>query len=295
MFPFRSSVVSASIRAGLIAVPVVLWCGTAARLLAQEAPPETQEQSLAREILNKGVQDFKNGQYDDAIDAFQRAKQLDPRLMNARLYLATAFAAQYIPGAPSEKNLELGRKAVEEFRGVLEIDPQNLSAIDGIGSILFQTAGTPYNSEKFEESKSFDQKHIQIRPNDPEPYYWVGVIDWTLSVRANNELRARYNEQAATGQQVRDEDPLPLEVRQEYIREYGSIIDEGIGSLRHAIEVRPDYDDAMAYLNLLYRRKADTVDYQDERDELLKMADDLVDKVKEIKEKRAEPPRPNGD
>lgn len=294
MFTFRSSVVSASIRARLIAVPLVLWCGAAMRLLAQEAPPQTEEQRQAREILNKGVEDFKNGQYDAAISEFQRAKELNPQFLNARLYLATAYAAQFIPGAPSEENQELGRKAVEEFRGVLEIDPQNLSAIDGIGSILFQTAGTPYNSEKFEESKSFHQKHIQIRPNDPEPYYWVGVIDWTVSFRANNVLRARYNEQAATRQQVRDEDPLPLEVRQEYLREYGSAIDEGIGSMKHAIERRPDYDDAMAYLSLLYRRKADTVDYQDERDTLLNMADDLVDKVKEIKQRRAESPRPNG-
>lgn len=293
MFTFRSSVVSASIRARLIAVPLVLWCGAAMRLLAQEAP-QTEEQRQAREILNKGVEDFKNGQYDAAISEFQRAKELNPQFLNARLYLATAYAAQFIPGAPSEENQELGRKAVEEFRGVLEIDPQNLSAIDGIGSILFQTAGTPYNSEKFEESKSFHQKHIQIRPNDPEPYYWVGVIDWTVSFRANNVLRARYNEQAATRQQVRGEDPLPLEVRQEYLREYGSVIDEGIGSMKHAIERRPDYDDAMAYLSLLYRRKADTVDYQDERDTLLNMADDLVDKVKEIKQRRAESPRPNG-
>ena len=294
MFTFKSSVVSASVRARLIAVPLVLWCGAAMRLLAQETPPQTEEQRQAREILNKGVEDFKNGQYDAAISEFQRAKELNPQFLNARLYLATAYAVQFIPGAPGEKNQELGRKAVEEFRGVLEIDPQNLSAIDGIGSILFQMAGTPYNSEKFEESKSFHQKHIQIKSNDPEPYYWVGVIDWTLSFRANNELRARYNEQAATRQQVRDEDPLPLEVRQEYIREYGSIIDEGIGSLKHAIERRPDYDDAMAYLNLLYRRKADTVYYQDERDTLLKMADDLIDKVKEIKQRRAESPRPNG-
>lgn len=87
---------------------------------------------------------------------------------------------------------------------------------------------------------------------------------------------------------------MPLEVRQEYNREYRSIIDEGIESLKHAIEVRPDYDDAMAYLNLLYRRKADTVNFQDERDELLKMADDLLDKVKEIKERRAESRRPPG-
>ena len=149
-------------------------------------------------------------------------------------------------------------------------------------------AGTPYDPDIFKESKSFHQKHIQIQPNDPEPYYWVGVIDWTLSFRANNELRRWYN-QGAKGQ-VQDMDPLPDAVRQEYVREYGSIIEEGIESLKHAIELRPNYDDAMAYLNLMYRRKADTVESQDERDELLKMADDLIDRVKEIKEKRTEAP-----
>ena len=68
------------------------------------------------------------------------------------------------------------------------------------------------------------------------------------------------------------------------------MIDEGTESLKKAIELRPDYDDAMAYLNLLYRRKADAVDSADQRAELLKQADDLVDKVKEVKQKRASQP-----
>ena len=48
----------------------------------------------------------------------------------------------------------------------------------------------------------------------------------------------------------------------------------------------------MAYLNLLYRRKADAVESADQRAELLKQADDLVDKVKEVKQKRASQPPP---
>jgi len=54
--------------------------------------------------------------------------------------------------------------------------------------------------------------------------------------------------------------------------------------------LRPDYDDAMAYLNLLYRRKADTVADLSERDALTQMADDLIDRIKEIKQRRAEAP-----
>src|SRR2546427_13177433 len=147
----------------------------------------------ARDLLNKGVAEFKGGQYDKAIEYFKQSKDLDPGLMNARLYLATAYASQYIPGAPSEENVRKGQQAIAEFQDVLRGDPKNLSAIDGIGSILYQMAATPFTPAKFEESKTYHVKHIQLKPNDPEPYYWVGVIDWSLAFRANSEMRAAYN------------------------------------------------------------------------------------------------------
>jgi len=245
----------------------------------------------ARDLLNKGVQSFKNGQYDAAVEDFKQAKDLDPSLLNARLYLATAYASQYIPGAPSEQNRNIGKQAIAEFKDILNTNPDNLSAVDGIGSILFQMAGTPYDPKLFEESKTYHQKHIQMKQEDPEPYYWIGVIDWTLAFRANGEMRKDYNEKNIK-KQVKDTDPLPPALRADYVAKYGSLIDEGISDLQKAIQLRPDYDDAMAYLNLLYRRKADTADSASARADLIKQADDLVDKVKEIKQKRASQPQP---
>jgi tetratricopeptide (TPR) repeat protein len=247
----------------------------------------------ARDYLNKGVQSFKNGQYDVAIEDFKQAKDLDPTLMNARLYLATAYATQYIPGAPSQENMQFGNQAIKEFKEVLEQDQNNLSAIDGIGSILFQMAGTPFDAAKFEESKTFHKKHIDLQPNDPEPYYWIGVIDWTLAFRNNLTLRADYNKDHLT-KQVKDTETLPASLRADYLAKSGALIDEGIADLKKAIQIRPDYDDAMAYLNLLYRRKADTVESETERAALVKQADDLIDKVKDIKQKRADQPTPAG-
>jgi len=116
---------------------------------------------------------------------------------------------------------------------------------------------------------------------------WIGVIDWTLAFRANGLLRAK-NNLSVRGKQLSDDAPLPPDLRDEYVRGFGVTIDEGIESLKHAISIKPDYDDAMAYSNLLYRRKADTVASQGEREQLIKMADDLIDKVKDIKQKRAE-------
>jgi tetratricopeptide (TPR) repeat protein len=244
----------------------------------------------ARDLLNKGVAAFKNGQSDAAIENFKEAKEADPDLLNARLYLATAYASLYIPGAPSAENTARGNQAVAEFKEVLDKDSNNLSAIDGIGSILFQMAGQPFDEKKFEESKTYHQRHIQLKPEDPEPYYWIGVIDWTLAFRGNGEMRVAYNKDNIK-KQVKDTDPLPAPVRTQYAGKYGPLIDEGITDLQKAISLKPDYDDAMAYLNLLYRRKADMVESADERNNFLKQADDLVDKVKEIKQRRAEQPQ----
>jgi tetratricopeptide (TPR) repeat protein len=245
----------------------------------------------ARDLLNKGVASFKNAQFDAAVEDFKQAKELDPDLVNARLYLATAYASQYIPGAPSDENMRHGQEAIAEYKDVLDKDPNNISAIDGLASILYQMAGQPFDGKKFEESKTYHQKHIAIKPQDPQPYYSIGVIDWALAYRGNTEMRSDYNK-AHINKQVKDTDSLPPDVRKAYTDKYQTMVDDGIASLKKAIELKPDYDDAMTYLNLLYRRKADMVESTAERDSYTKQADDLLDKVKEIKQKRAEQPSP---
>jgi len=44
---------------------------------------------------------------------------------------------------------------------------------------------------------------------------------------------------------------------QKLAEQNGPIVDEGIKELQQAVNLRPGYDDAMSYLSLLYRRKAD--------------------------------------
>lgn len=244
----------------------------------------------ARDMLNKGVQAYREGQFDRAIENFQKAKELDGSLLNARLYLATAYASQYIPGAPSEENKRNGHQAVAEFREVLQTHPKNLSAIDGIGSILFQMAGSPYEPAGMEDSRSYHLKHIEIKPGDPEPYYWVGVINWTLAFRANDKLRKDYNEKARMP--VKDSDPMPPDVREEFVAKYGEAVDTAIKFLQKATELRRDYTDAMAYLNLLYRQKADMVATPEDRENYLTQADRLVEQVKELRQKALEAPPP---
>lgn len=240
----------------------------------------------ARDNLNKGVASFKASKYDDAVEYFKLAKEKDPTLTNARLYLATAYATMYIPGAPSEENIRNGEMAVKEFREVLNEDPRNLGAIDGIGSILYNMGGTPYDPKKFEESRSYHQKHIEISPNDPDPYYWIGVINWTLSFRANNQMRKEYND--LNSKDLKDIDPLPAKVREGFKQYYEKTVDDGIQALEKAIQLNPEYDSAYAYLNLLYRQKADMDEKKEDREQHLAKADSLIEQFKVIKQKKME-------
>ena len=88
---------------------------------------------LARDQLNKGVAAYKNAKYEQAIDHFKRAVELDNGLQNAKLYLATAYAQQYIPGVDDAENLQNANAAIEQYKAVLQQDPKNVNSIKEIG------------------------------------------------------------------------------------------------------------------------------------------------------------------
>ena len=238
----------------------------------------------ARDDLNKGVQAFTSARFDQAVAYFQDAKRQDPTLMNARLYLAQAYASQFIPGAPSPENKRNALQAIQEWKEVLQIQPENLNAIDGIGAMLFYEGSTPFDLSLMEESKTYHQQHIKLHPDDPVPYYWIGQIDYWIAYRANEKLRADYNEKAR--KHLQQLDPLPLALREQFIKEDGAVVQEGIDSLNKATSLRQDYGDAMAYLNLLLRQKGDMEATATARDDDNKQADALLEKVKEINQKK---------
>jgi tetratricopeptide (TPR) repeat protein len=236
----------------------------------------------ARDQLNKGVASYKNNQFEQAINHFKEAVALDPGLKNAKLYLATAYAQQYIPGLDSPDNVQNANLAIEQFQSVLEQDPKNVNSIKGIASLYLQM-------KRFEDSKKYFHKAIDLDPNDPEAYYSVGVIDWTQAYQPRTEARAKLG--------LRPDEPLKDKKLCAQLRDEASaVIQDGLDSLNKAISLRDDYDDAMAYVNLLYRERADReCDMPDQRAADMKTADDWVDKTMEAKKaKAAKAAGPNG-
>lgn len=95
------------------------------------------EKLRARDQLNKGVQAYRNARYADAVERFKTAVDLDPNYPIARLYLATAYMSQYIPGAESPENTQMATAAYDQFLKVLDQDPKNTVAIASIASLYF--------------------------------------------------------------------------------------------------------------------------------------------------------------
>jgi tetratricopeptide (TPR) repeat protein len=250
-------------------------------------PAAGSDTSEACGLLNQGIRAFQAGDLDIAIEAFKQAKTLEPTLIKAHLSLAMAYASRYVPGAASEENASQGQQAVEEYKEVLTGDPNNLTAIDGIAAVLFNMAGgSPPDLSKLSESKYYRQRHLAVQNDDPEPYYWIGVIDWDIANQANKDLRASSNLESPE-KPVGENDAMPPAKAIEFRADNAATIEDGITHLTMAIDRRPEYDDAMAYLNLLYRQKADTETTPEARAADIQAADDLVDKAKAIKKHRA--------
>ncbi len=133
----------------------------------------------ARDQLNKGVQSYKSAKYEEAIDHFQSAISLDPSLLNARLYLATAYTQQYIPGADTPDNNRMGQQAIDEYKSVLERDPKNVTSVKGVGYLYWQM-------KRFDEAKQYYRQAAELDPNDPEPHYTIGVHGLAAVVQARH-------------------------------------------------------------------------------------------------------------
>jgi len=236
----------------------------------------------ARDQLNKGVKDYKDNHYEQAITHFQNAVTLDPALINARMYLATAYVSQYVPGIDSPENLQNAQNAIDEYTKVIDANPSREQKVNSAKGIAYLYL----NQKKWDQAKQYYRMASELDPNDAEPYYSVGVIDWSQSYQPRMEERAKLGVKPEEHLSAKNKDQRKL--CEQLKAKNSAVIQEGIDTLDKAIKLRDDYDDAMAYMNLMYRERADLeCDDEAARAADLKTADQWVDKAMQAKQARA--------
>lgn len=209
----------------------------------------------ARDHLNKGVEAYKSAHYEEAINHFQQATQLDPHLPMAKTYLATALAQNVVPGVTTKDNLKTADQAIALFQEVLSKDPNDVNSAKQIASIYF-------NLNNFDKAKEWQKRVLKIDPKDPEAAYTVGVIDYTIAYKNAKDALASAGLTDDGEGNTKANTKANKKVLQDIKDKNQALVDEALQYLTQAINNRANYDDAMVYLNLVYRRKAD-VDYQD--------------------------------
>jgi tetratricopeptide (TPR) repeat protein len=240
----------------------------------------------SRDALNHGVQAFKGAHYSEAVEYFKNAVQLDPDNTMPRLYLATAYMSQWIPGAVSPENLQMANQAKSEFQKVLDKSPSDTTALASLASLSYQEAlGMPdldSKLKKLDDAKEWYLKLIAADPQNKEGFYSLAVIDWVKWYAAWMKARADLG--------LKPEEPGPLKdkkVKADLQTQYSAVIDDGIKNLQKALDIDPNYDDAMAYMNLLIREKADLDDTPEQYKTDTDTADKWVQKALDTKKMKA--------
>ena len=200
----------------------------------------------ARDHLNKGVEAYKSSHFEEAINHFQQATRLDPKLPMAKTYLATALAQNVVPGLETPENLKNANDAVELFKQVLADDPNDVNSIK-------QIAGIYYQVKKTDDAKIWQKKVLEKDPKDAEAAYTIGAIDWDLAHKNVLEIMGS----AGLNDDGQGNVKAPKKVMDVVKEKNSPLVAEGLQYLSQAVQNKENYDEAMAYLNLIYRRKAD--------------------------------------
>jgi tetratricopeptide (TPR) repeat protein len=236
----------------------------------------------ARMEIKEGNTAYQREDYQTALNHYVKARQIDPNTFpdldrmigysRIGLYipddkspaneknadLAVAELRRYLRKRPDDQiarealiNLYLNANrttdAINFFREYLQKNPADLAAVRSIAQ-LYAKQGN------FNESLNWYEKITLLDSKNPEAFYIFGVVCY---------------------EKVAKNPPADMAERM-------SIIEKGKASLQKAIDLRPEYFEAMAYLNLLYRQQALVETDPLKQQELIKQADEVRNRAVEI-------------
>ncbi len=252
----------------------------------------------SKQEIKKGNEFSKAGQYDAALASYQEALRLDPGEKKIYKSIGFAYIGRYQPGSKHQKDLEFAKKAIDNLDKYVQAFPQDRKAREILGSMYLATdryddaikfyqemlKADPKDSKAmnsiaqmyvkkgdFDTAVTWYKKRLEVEGNNPEVYYLIGVQAWDRSYNFPD---------------------LAPETR-------AKIVEEGLQALNKAVEIKPNYFEAISYINLLYREKAKMEtdpakkkEYIDTADKYLQQALELRKKAKEAEAAKGPTPEP---
>jgi hypothetical protein len=265
--------------------PIVLLCG----LLAL-APLTGCNRIRGRAELKKGNKLYKEESYKEALAQFQLGVKLDPSAKRAWRSIGFAAMALYKPGVDTADNLKYANLAIEAFQNYLKAYPEDTNAEDYM-------VGMWVNSNQYDRAIDFLKKQRTEHPGEAK--IDQGLINVMLKANRYPEALEWINNNAR-----KDAKLYYLIETNAWGRSYNDptvsyedrtkIVDLGLVAGKRAVEVKPDYMEAMVYINLLYREKVKLSLDPKEKEQFTKAADEWRQKALDLREKQKKAPKPAG-
>ena len=139
-----------------------------------------------------------------------------------------------------------------------------------------------------DEAMQWNKKRIEVDPKDAEAYYYLGVIDWAKAFTPIQTERVNLKMAAL--------DPGPIKdpkVRAALKEKYEASIEDGLENLKKCLAIDTENEDAMSYMNLLLRKKADLEDTPEAAKADIAQAEDWSNKSLDMKKTKAARPQKN--
>jgi TonB family protein len=256
---------------GLSALAV---CAVIASSLALTA----RAQGAGHGVMKQAEAAYNRGDFQVAAEQFENAVKLEPDNLKAKLLLANTLLQEYIPG--TDAGAPIADRARRQYLDVLTRDPGNRQATQAMLSLSTVT-------RQFAEAHDWALKAMQADATDKGAYYSAAFLDWMMTYPDYAKARA------AAGMKPQDPGMIPdADLRQSVRTQHSAQIEDGFRMLQVALQLDPDYFDAMAYMNLLYRIEAGIVDNPSESADLFAKADMWFTKARAAQSTRTRKPQP---
>lgn len=239
-----------------------------------------------RKKIQEGTAAYKRGDFALAVRRFQEATAFVPQMPLLWLNLGYACRELIVPGAPAAENRVPARCALEAFKNLRELAPDDPRGDRLYVQTLFD-AGEYHTIERtfalrheqnprdlddvlvleqvnvkmgrWRQALTFYRAAAALRPRDPEAAYAVGTFIWqTLVAHGGGPAAEAYDPRPRPeGAPEAPRAPRPPVAPGDVTgAERVALADEGIDHLQRAIELRPRYPDALTYIGLLYRQES---------------------------------------
>ncbi|HWM92877.1 MAG TPA: tetratricopeptide repeat protein [Thermoanaerobaculia bacterium] len=239
----------------------------------------------ARVEMKKGNEYYANESYRQALGQFQRGLELDPTATFAWRSVGLSALTLYKPGDNSKANREMGNLAITGFENYLKDYPDDEKVRDYLIS-------TYVNSKQYDKALAYLEQQSRENPDNTN----LQASRIRLLIEAGREPEAIQVANQLPRGQAKAEALYTLGVKSWDRHFHGAAmtmpaeerekdIDRALAGMQQALEINPEYFEAMVYYNLLFREKAKIQTDEAKKQEYIAQANQWVEKAKALRKK----------